>query len=176
MESERKEDTSLTQNRRFGLCFRLVSFNIISPFARRGRGAEGNPRADLHPAQYQHPYPPKSTTNLSGVHSLFAGLPIVEASHLPNDLPHISIRYLRCSLINTTSSSSNANLPGYIFCFHQYGLDRTRSRRLYPPVRFPRTTLGHTSTSGRTSRNLAVRFPRTSPGQHLASGRTNGSL
>ena len=54
--------------------------------------------------------------------------------------------------------------------------DCARSSRRYPPVRFPRTTLGHHLASGRTSRNPAVRFPRTIPRHHTAFGRTNRSL
>ena len=113
---------------------------LYHPSLEVGEGAEGNPGADLHPTQYQHPYTRKSASNLSGVrslfaglqlpphpaythfspaapsgvHSLFVGLPIVATSLLANDLPHISIRHLRCSLVNTTSTSSNVNLPGCI--------------------------------------------------------------
>ena len=68
-------------------------------------GAEGNPGADLYSAPCQHPYARESITTPSGVHSMFAGLPIVKTSHLPYDPSHSSIRHINCSLINTTFTS-----------------------------------------------------------------------
>ena len=94
--------------------FELCQFIIYPPSLEEG-GAEGNPGAGLHSAPFQHPYTRKSTTTPSGVHSMFAGLPIVKTFHLPHNPSHISIRHI-CHELSTHRHSlpSDVDFTGCI--------------------------------------------------------------
>ena len=155
--------------------FELCQFIIYPPSLEEG-GAEGNPGAGLHSAPFQHPYTRKSTTTPSGVHSMFAGLPIVKTFHLPHNPSHISIRHI-CHELSTHRHSlpSDVDFTGCILTLPtRFGLCPFEPS--LPSCVISAHDARHHLASGRTSRNPAVRFPRTTPGHHTALGRRNRSL
>jgi hypothetical protein len=159
----------------FVLCFRIVSINYMSSLARRGGGTEETPGLTFTQPRFSIRTHASQLTP-SGVHFMFAGLPIVETSHLPHNPSHIIIRHT-CHELSTHQYSlpSNVDFPGCILTLPtRFGLCPFEPS--LPSCAISAHDPRHHLASGRTSRNPAVRFPRTTPGHHTAFGRTNRSL